>query len=333
MSPGERERQTRLAPGTRVLVTGASGFLASHLLARLIRVDCTILAQSRPQFNRGLRPLLGSLELLEGGWDEPSTGEKAAAFAPQVVFHLSGRTDQTHSRENDARQFADHLQTALAVVRAVFRPGLERLVFTATNEEYGASPVPHAENQREQPISAYSAAKTAVTHYLQMLWRSEGLPVIVVRPFLVYGPGQARGLVPAVARRAFAGEAFDTTEGSQTRDLVFVSDVIDGLLRAATVPGVEGSIFNLGTGVETPVRTVVERIVALAGGGTPRFGGLPGRPGEMQHSRAALEKSRRELGWKARVSLEEGLGITLEAMRPPLAGGGRPEGQRPERRT
>jgi len=302
-----------------VLVTGAGGFLASHLLPRLIAGGARVLAQSRPQYNGRLRPLAGEVELLAGGWDEATTVERAAAFAPQVVFHLAGWTDQSHSRENDARQFGDHLETALAVVRAVFRPGLERLVFTATNEEYGHNPVPHEEGQREQPISAYSAAKTAVTHYLQMLQRSEGLPAVVVRPFMVYGPGQARGLIPAVARRALAGEGFDTSEGRQTRDLVFVSDVVEGLWKAATVRGIEGRIFNLGTGVETPVRAVVERIVALAGGGNPRYGALPGRPGEMERSQASLEAAEAALGWSPKVSLDEGLRLTLDAIRASLA--------------
>ncbi|TAH34344.1 MAG: NAD-dependent epimerase/dehydratase family protein [Planctomycetota bacterium] len=301
--------------GTRVLVTGAGGFIASHLIPRLLDGGCVVLAQEPERFAARLAACAGRVQRLDGAWGEPSTEQQAAGFGPQVVFNLAGYTDQSHSRENDRRQFDDHLGIALSVVRASFGPGLQRLVHASTNEEYGNNPVRHREDMREMPISAYSAAKAAVTHYLQMLARSEGLPVVLVRPFLVYGPGQGRGLVHAVGQRALRNEAFDTTEGRQTRDFTYVDDVVEGLLDAATVPGIEGQIFNLGTGVETEVREAVTLITRLAGG-RPHFGGLPTRPGEMMRSVADPQKSRESLGWRARVSLEDGLRRTLEALRP-----------------
>lgn len=303
-----------LPAGTRVLVTGAGGFIASHLIPRLLDAGCRVLAQEPEPLAGRLAAFAGRIERLDGAWSEPRTEAAAAQFAPELVFNLAGYTDQSHSRDNDRRQFEDHLGIALAVVRACFRSGLRRLVHAATNEEYGNNPVPHREDMREMPISAYSAAKAAVTQYLSMLARSEALPAVLVRPFLVYGPGQGRGLVHGIGQRALRGEAFDTTEGLQTRDFVYVDDVAAGLLAAATAPGVEGGIFNLGTGVETRVRDAVSRIAALAGG-TPRFGALPTRPGEMLRSVADPRRSAEQLGWRAGVSLDEGLRRTLAAMR------------------
>lgn len=315
MRGGSREDvRDALGTGTRILVTGAGGFIASRLLPRLLERGCEVLAQEPARFGARVQPFLGRLRWLDGAWEEPLTEERAAEFAPEIVFHLAGFTDQSHSRENERRQVQEHLGAALAVVRACFRPALRRLVHAGSNEEYGASPVPHREDAREQPVSAYSAAKTAVTHYFQMLQRSEGLPVVIVRPFLVYGPGQARGLVCEAGTLALQSREIAATAGSQTRDFVYVDDVVEGMLRAATVPGIEGGIFNLGTGAATRIRDAVSLIAQLAGG-SPRFGALPMRPGEMMESCADTRRAREVLGWSARVGLEEGLHRTLDDLR------------------
>jgi len=303
-----------VATGTRVLVTGAGGFIASHLIPRLVDAGCRVMAQEPEDFAARLTALGGGLERLDAGVHEPAAEEAMAAFGPELVFHLAGRTDQSRGREIERLQLAEHLGAAQAVVRACFRPGLRRLVYTSTNEEYGHNPVPHREDQREMPISAYSAAKTACTHYFQMLGRSEQLPIVIVRPFLVYGPGQGRGLFHLVGRPALRHEAFDCTEGSQTRDFVYVSDVVEGLLAAASAPDLEGGIYNLGTGVETRVRDAIEMVTRLAGG-RPRFGALPTRPGEMMRSVADTTLSRERLGWTARTALADGLAATLEDLR------------------
>lgn len=311
---GER----RFEAGTRVLVTGAGGFIASHLIPRLLESDCRILAQEPAEFANRLAVFGDSIERLDGGWGERATETAAAAFAPEFVFHLAGHTNQSHSRENDEAQFADHLGAALAVVRSCFGSTLTRMVATSTNEEYGHHDLPHREEVREQPVSAYSAAKAAVTHYFGMLHRSEGLPVVLVRPFLVYGPGQGRGMLHAVGRLALRNAAIETTDGTQTRDFVYVADVVEGLLAAATTPGIDGELFNLGTGCPTPVRTVVEKLCALAGGGKPQFGALPQREGDFMASCADTSKAQEGLGWEARVSLDEGLSLTLESLRSEL---------------
>jgi nucleoside-diphosphate-sugar epimerase len=273
-----------------------------------------VLAQEPAAFAARLASVSGQLERLDANLHDPAAEEVIAAFGPELVFHLAGRTDQSRGRDIEHLQFAEHLGAAQAVVRACFRPGLRRLIYTSSNEEYGHNPVPHREDQREMPISAYSAAKAACTHYFQMLGRSEQLPIVIVRPFLVYGPGQGRGLIHLVGRPALRQEPFDCTEGSQTRDFVYVSDVVDGLLSAASVPGLEGGIYNLGTGVETRVRDVIEMVTRLAGG-RPRFGALPTRPGEMMRSVADTTSSRERLGWTARTPLADGLAATLEDLR------------------
>ena len=303
-----------IARGTRVLVTGAGGFIASHLIPRLVDAGYRVLAQEPENFAARLTPLAGRIERIDASLHESPAEETMAAFDPELVFHLAGRTDQSRGRDIERLQLDEHLGAAQAVVRACFRPGLRRMVYTSTNEEYGHNPVPHREDQREMPISAYSAAKTACTHYFQMLARSERLPIVVVRPFLVYGPGQGRGLFHLVGGPALRQEAFECTEGIQTRDFVYVNDVVEDLLAAASAPNVEGEIYNLGTGVETPVRAAVEMVTRLAGG-RPRFGALPTRPGEMMRSVADVTASRNRLGWAARTALADGLAATLEDLR------------------
>ncbi|RLG23273.1 NAD(P)-dependent oxidoreductase, partial [Methanosarcinales archaeon] len=140
-----------------------------------------------------------------------------------------------------------------------------------------------------------------------------GLPVVTVRPFQVYGPGQPEHtLVPAAIRAALGGEDFPMTPGQQARDFIYVEDVVDGVVTAATAPGVEGRSLDLGTGQAHTVRQVVERVWAMTGApGRILLGALPYRVGEVMHLSADADRTARLTGWRARVGLEEGLRRTI----------------------
>ncbi len=304
--------------GTRVLVCGGGGFIASHLLPLLEERRADLRIQELPDYAARLERFPQSA-ILPGSLLDPDVQEAIRAFDPEVVFNLSGYTDQSHSRDNDDRQEREHFAAARGLARAVFpEPGatsLRRWVQTGSNEEYGHNPIPHREDQAPAPVSAYSVAKAAATLYVRMLHQSQGCPVVVVRPFVVYGPGQSRGLVPFAVRAALEDRAFDTTEGTQCRDFVYVEDIARGFLAAGDTPGVDGEIFNLGSGVETPIRELLKTCCRLAGGGRPNFGAIPLREGEILRMQADITKAGRLLGWQPEVSLEEGLQRMIEAFR------------------
>jgi UDP-glucose 4-epimerase len=312
MVPTDSPQTLPAFSNARVLVVGGGGYIASHLIQRLVADGI------RPTVQAGFPDDIRHLEidLLEGSLDDPAILDAMATFEPEFVFDLAGRTDQSHSRDNDDTMAASHYGNARATARAIWGPSLKRWVRCGTNEEYGHNPVPHVETQREAPVSAYSVSKVAATHHLQMLASAQGCPVVVVRPFVVYGPGQARGFTPFVIRQGFADGAFDTTHGKQTRDFIYVDDLVSGMIAAATTPGIEGEVINLGSGVETPVREMVETVLDIIGAGKPNFGAMELRQGEILRCQADISKAERLLGWKPQVTLREGLTRMVDAARP-----------------
>jgi nucleoside-diphosphate-sugar epimerase len=149
-----------------------------------------------------------------------------------------------------------------------------------------------------------------------MYWRAHGLPVVTVRLFQVYGPGQPdRTLVPAAMRAALAGVDLPMTPGEQERDFIYVDDVLDGLLVAADAPGIEGQSLDLGTGQVHTLRRVVEHIWSMARAqGEILPGALRYRPSEVMHLVADADRTARLTGWRATTSLESGLRKTLQAI-------------------
>jgi nucleoside-diphosphate-sugar epimerase len=185
-----------------------------------------------------------------------------------------------------------------------------RIVLVGTCHEYG---------QREaleglDPYNAYTASKIAAWAFGRMYWRAEGLPVVTVRPFQVYGPGQPpRALVPAAIRAALAGEDFAMTPGQQRRDFIYVEDLVDGLLAAAEARGIEGASLDLGTGTGHAIRRVVERIWLMTdAAGQLRPGALNHRPGEAMSLIADAERTYQLTKWRATTPLETGLRATIE---------------------
>jgi nucleoside-diphosphate-sugar epimerase len=207
-----------------------------------------------------------------------------------------------------------NFMATVALAQAAVDLGVARLVVTGTCEEYGHRPAPFAEDMAPAPLSPYSASKAASTQWLTMMHATRGLPAVVLRPFLVYGPGQSPPkLVPSALLAALAGRDFPMTSGRQGRELTYVDDVVEGLLRAATAPGVEGQVINLGSGQEYRVVDIVARIFQLTdGAGRPLPGALADRVGEMMHFRADTAKAERLLGWRATTSLDDGLARTLD---------------------
>ena len=165
------------------------------------------------------------------------------------------------------------------------------------------------------PGNVYAASKVAAWAFCRMHYRAHGTPVVIARPFNVYGPGQTgRALIPAAIQAALNDEDFPTTPGEQRRDFVHVDDIVDGFMAVATAPDIEGESLDLGTGQTTSVRELVELIYALCKGrGKPKIGALPYRPGVVWELGADAERTRRLTNWQARIGLEEGLEHTIEA--------------------
>lgn len=296
----------------RVALTGATGFIGGHLLRRLLEKGAHVSAIGRPP----AVPSIGS-ESPRIDWrqsdllDEDRIATILEETRPSVLFHLAGTTGGNGLAESARVNVAG----AAAVLQAALRAGVGRIVLMGTAQEYGPLPPPLREDMRVEPETIYGVTKAAATLLAGILHRERAAPIVVVRPFNVYGPGQAPPmLVAAAISAALRGDPFHMSTGEQRRDFVFVEDVIDGVIAAGTARGIEGRIINLASGQAVSVRSVVETIWRLSGA-EARL--LIGSKAVGKHDRsdswASVEAARETLGWSAKTALEEGLRATIEA--------------------
>jgi nucleoside-diphosphate-sugar epimerase len=305
----------------RVLVTGASGFIGSHLVTRLLAEGAVVHVLLRPGASADrLGAVRHALRVHEGDVTYPPSVRTAVAKSkPHVVFHLAADTGVRRLSEGWAgveRSVEVNLRGTLTVLRAALESPtpVKRFVRAGGLEEYGSGPTPYVETQRERPISAYSASQVAATHYCEMLQRGSDTGIVTLRPALVYGPGQSADfLIPSLIASCLRGEDFDMTAGTQHRDLLYVDDLIDAFVLAATRDGLRSEVINVGHGVEHAIGDVADAIVRLTGSRSRiRFGAKPERGADLAHLVTTTTRAAEVLGWRARVPLEEGLRRTIE---------------------
>jgi UDP-glucose 4-epimerase len=311
---------TQMLAGRVALLTGASGFIGSHLARRLVSAGAEVHALLRPgTLPRRLDDVCPRVNAWMGDvTDYRSVLDCCRAARPEVVVHLAGDTAVRHFDRGwkaVERSVAVNLLGTLNMLRAAAESGAPVSAFVRAGglEEYGTAKTPFDEDMRERPSSPYSASQVAGTHYTQMLQQHLGFAVVTLRPALVYGPDQSADfLVPSLIASCLRGAPFAMTAGMQRRELVYIDDVVDAFARAATRPGLAGAVLNIGPGVEYTIREVAETIAELVGvPGLLRIGASPERAGNLQRLVARNERARTLLGWQPTVALRDGLQRTV----------------------
>lgn len=294
----------------RLLITGATGFVGTHLLRALAASGAAIAAISRSD-----SPMPGVARVFAGDLaDSAFVGSSIAEWQPEVIWHLAGARERSLSRDAFDRNIAANLIGTLNLLQAALgHSQLQRIVVLGTGEEYGRNAAPFRETMREAPVSAYSFSKQCATHLSQLMHASFGLPVVVVRPSLAYGPGQHSDMfLPALIHSLLRGEPFAMTRGEQTRDYVYVGDLVEALLRAGVGTGIDGEIINIGSGQATRIADLVRRVEALLDApGLVRLGALEYRTGEAMEYSFDVDKARTALGWLPQTSIDAGLRSTI----------------------
>lgn len=308
--------------GARVVVTGADGFIGSHLVERLVRegADVTALAQYN-SFN-----FWGWLERLDclpevrvetGDIRDPNFCRLLLKGA-DVVFHLAALIPIPYSYRAPDSYFDTNLKGTLNLCQAARDAGVRRFIHTSTSEVYGSARyLPMDESHPLTPQSPYSASKIAADAAALSFCYSFDLPVVVARPFNTYGPRQsARAVIPTIITQLAAGrEEILLGELTTTRDFTFVEDTCAGFLALAGMTGGEGEVFHIGSNIEVSVGELVELISGIMGRRVAvRQDAARLRPSrsEVQRLRCSYEKLHSRTGYRPVVGLEEGLKRTVE---------------------
>lgn len=298
----------------RVLVTGATGFIGRHLVRRISETGAFIFAAAsspdeprRSPVDEGPSPHRLNFDIR----DADAVRNALDEARPDIVFHLAA-VGVTDPDVHPMVSLTVNGGGAINLLDGLRGRGADRVVLVGTCYEYGDA----SKDGRLDPHNAYAASKVAAWAFGHMYWRAYGLPVVTVRPFQVYGPGQPQNtLIPSAIRAALAGEDFPMTPGSQVRDFVFVEDVVDGMLATAVADAAEGKSLDLGTGIGFTVLQAVERVWQLTSAeGKIRAGALPYRKGTTMNLLADADRTYHETGWRARTSLDEGLRTTIHQL-------------------
>ena len=158
-------------------------------------------------------------------------------------------------------------------------------------------------------------AKVASTHFLQMLHRTEGFPVVVLRLFLTYGPGQSTDrFLPQIIAGCLGDREFPVSEGAQLRDFCYIDDVVEAILLSLITKNALGEIINISSGIPVTIRSIIENVTEIIGGGNPKFGAIPYRIGENMELFADIGKAKSLLGWKGCVHIRNSLKVTIDSL-------------------
>lgn len=294
--------------GQRVLVAGGRGFIGRALAQRLMELGAEVVSLALRNDDSGT----GEIEQAVADISDPGSLTRVLRGRSfDYVINAGGYIDHAPFFAGGLGVIRSHYIGALNLIQAC-GSRIRRFVQIGSSDEYGNRPAPQSEDLRESPISPYSAAKAGATHLIQSMAETEGYPGVVIRLFLVYGPGQAENrFVPQIIKGCLEGRKFPTSQGGQLRDFCYISDAVDGLLLAALKPGAVGRVINVASGNPVSIREVIEKIAKIIGRGDPDYGAYPYRPGENMRLYADVALARTVLGWRASTSLDEGLRRTV----------------------
>jgi NAD dependent epimerase/dehydratase len=306
----------------KVLVTGAAGFIGSHLTERLVREGAQVRAlvhyNSRNdwgQLERLPKDVLAQVEVFTGDVQDPFSVRKAVAGC-EVVFHLASLIAIPYSYVAPQSYVTTNVLGTLNVMQACLDEGVQKVVHTSTSETYGtARYVPIDEKHPMQGQSPYSASKIGADKMAESYHLSFGLPVATIRPFNTYGPRQsARAVIPTIISQVLKGNTLKLGSLTPTRDLNFVADTVEGFLQVALNQKAVGEVINIGHGREISVGDLAAKIMNILGKEVAIISDDQRiRPGKSEVERLLADnsKARELLGWEPTVSLDQGLERTI----------------------
>ena len=309
--------------GKRILVTGAGGFIGSHLAERLVELGAIVKAFVRynSRSDWGLlellpREKLDEIEVTMGDLRD-SDAVSLATKDTDIIFHLGSLIAIPYSYIHPRETIETNVMGTLNVLTSSRGNRIERVIHTSTSEVYGtAQYVPIDENHPLRGQSPYSASKIAADMIAESFYRSFEVPLTILRPFNTYGPRQsARSVIPTIVTQALTREKVVLGSLHPTRDYTYISDVVEGFIKAVESSNSIGEVINIGSNFEISIGELAQKIMSIIGKNkevvvdTKRI-----RPQKSEVERLWCNNTKAQtlLGWNPSISFDEGLKRTIE---------------------
>lgn len=302
--------------GRRVLVTGAAGFMGSHLVARLLDLGADVTGFVRYTSRSSLGTMPDGLArsaprmraIVTGDLAAPGTIEQLVGTGVDVILHLAADAWVTRSLTAPSEVFCNNVQSTLHILEAARQMGVSRVVVTSSSEIYGPATTERiAETHPLEPTTPYAASKASCDR-LAIAWhRTYGLPIAIIRPFNTYGPRHVYDVIPKFIRAALRGEKLVIHgDGEQSRDFTYVDDMLHAFLLMGAHPEAVGRVVNFGTGIDVTIRALAKLILTEAGSRS-EIEHAEDRKGQVRRLCADSDLAKRLFGWSPTVSLSEGI--------------------------
>jgi len=296
-----------------VLVTGGSGFIASHLVKQLLSLGAKVTITTRYNSvidNIRLEDVWENINVIECDLRDPDSLQDIKKLKPQIIFHLAAYNHVGQSFTHVSEVFDVNAKGTANLMQAY--EDYEKFVYMSTSEVYGhQTRVPFVETMTPNPISPYAITKYAGELFARMKQRI-GKPVVIVRCFNTFGPYQSvKAIIPEIILKCLKGKPIDATEGKQTREFNYVEDIVDGIIKASKSDTTLAAI-NIGSGEDVSIKKLIKKIARLTQSKSKlNFGALDYRPTEIWEMKADNTNAKAYLNWEPRHNLTEGLTKTI----------------------
>ena len=295
----------------KLLIVGGTGFIGSNLAHKAVEnaFNTTVLSLNLPTKDKQIE----SVEYLQADITNlDQLRERLSSYKFDYIVNLAGYIDHSRFLDGGRQIINTHFDGVQNLLQVLDWTYLKRFIQIGSSDEYGDQMAPQSEDVRESPISPYSSGKLFSTQLLQMLYRTEELPIVVLRLFLVYGPGQNnKRFLPQIIEGCLTDSSFPASTGEQLRDFCYVDDISRGIIMSLKNDDVKGNIVNLASGKSISIREIIELVRSIIGYGNPEFGKIPYRVGENMALYADTTKARKLLNWAPEIEIEEGVRRTV----------------------
>ena len=298
----------------KLLVIGGTGFIGRYVVREALKRNFTLTVLSFKEVAKDSK--VEHVQYIQA--DTTNFGDletKLTGIEFNYVINLGGYIDHSNFKNGGRKVIDDHYESVLNITEILNWESLKSFLQVGSSNEYGSNSAPQKEDDRERPFSPYSLAKVTASQTLQMLNQVDNFPAIIIRIFLVYGPGQSQDrFIPQIIEGCVRDENFETSSGLHFNDFTYVEDIASGIMDLLICKDAVGEVVNLASGKAVRVRSIVEKVCSIVGKGNPIYGSLD-RPVNNPELYADITKAKKLINWKPRTSLDEGLKLTINSFK------------------